>query len=1110
MKNPYLHLCVFSVVILCALPASGATFYVRGDGNGSDANGGTSWADAFATLDKGLESLTANTAATIHTVNVQASAGATAYDVAYRYNNVGAGQDVHAQFVGGWEDVDGTPTQTGTSRVQDTDGTVDEPGFFYSATGNTHGQGKHIAFSRFGFSNVTIGIQLFNQSNLDSGEVELTLTDVTIDANADGVNLQWPRAGGDTKLVASNVTIKGGQNSGTGHGVYIKGRPDGSVIDQSSIMSDGGRGIWIDVRCRSGNWGPGFTMTISNTVINGCTSDAIYLPDFNWAHYNTTSTVNLNNVRITNNQGRGFYRDQDNGNGMRPFALNASNVLIADNTGHAIELRGDFDTGGSKGGAYFLVDLKHCTLVNNGGDGIYLRSDQNSGNTFSVHNNIFANLGGDGLDLDDGDSAGITVAETHNNFFNITGNPLNVHGANVAANGADFTNDPPFSNELPDIYRLLNGSPLLDAGDPSFAPAGNLDLLGVDRGAIPSIGAYEQFVDTLEARPSALPTLIVIGQTFTLSSSPFRGSGIYNTFAWTGPDIPAGQESVEDPGVITPSSIGIKTYTLTTTDSLGVPDTDTVTVTVNPPVSVSLNATAQNPSLGDVYDLFSTPTGGFPPYTYAWTGPGAFSSTAQNPTNVVPPVMGAAGNVYTLTVTDALGNTGIANITLFHANSPLTISATATPAALLIGGTTALTSSASGGSGTGFTFAWTGPNGFSSVAQNPGTITPPLGANAYTVTVTDSFGLTASIAPVLRVVNPLAPNPSAAPPIFPIGGSTLLSAAPTGGSGTYVQYAWTGPDGFSFNSSSSPNVTVTPPNAGANDYMLTVTDDLGFSGTATVTVYPVTSVLTADAQVSSTIGGIQFNGSTGAVIAGESATLFATVSGGSGQYSFSWTGPNGFSSNVEDPGAVVPVNQLNTYTLTVTDTIAGDSVTDSVTVSVVQEINTQTLSVLPGGMGYHATTQSTQERPVDWFRLNVKGLDLNPGDRLNFSIQNSPIGSLNPNKGLVWDGTKRVKGQVGEAPSIFHKCTLAYNAKKRVLKVTCKRGSFASSGGSALVVQSTSGLSNPVPAVIYIDRAPSDGLIDDVVIMMGQMRVKARVTGSGDRTETGRMMRSRR
>jgi hypothetical protein len=56
--------------------------------------------------------------------------------------------------------------------------------------------------------------------------------------------------------------------------------------------------------------------------------------------------------------------------------------------------------------------------------------------------------------------------------------------------------------------------------------------------------------------------------------------------------------------------------------------------------------------------------------------------------------------------------------------------------------------------------------------------------------------------------------------------------------------------------------------------------------------------------------------------------LLITASGGSGSYSFAWTGPNGFTSNLEDISNI----ENGDYTVVVTDNNLGCSATATYTV----------------------------------------------------------------------------------------------------------------------------------------------------------------------------------
>ncbi|MBE7466924.1 MAG: hypothetical protein HS116_25925 [Planctomycetes bacterium] len=160
--------------------------------------------------------------------------------------------------------------------------------------------------------------------------------------------------------------------------------------------------------------------------------------------------------------------------------------------------------------------------------------------------------------------------------------------------------------------------------------------------------------------------------------------------------------------------------------------------------------------------------------------------------------------------------------------------AAAAPLIVLEGSATNLSSAPIGGSGVYTTFAWSGPGGFSSAAQNPGAVTPPnLGANVYQLTVTDSSSGTGMASVTVTVLATLAANPMASPDSLEDGESTSLFSTPTGGSGPYT-FLWSGPGGFT-STLQNPGI-VTPPGPGSHVYTLTVTDSNSFMATDTVTI----------------------------------------------------------------------------------------------------------------------------------------------------------------------------------------------------------------------------------------------------------------------------------
>ncbi|MCX7744303.1 MAG: gliding motility-associated C-terminal domain-containing protein [Flavobacteriales bacterium] len=324
--------------------------------------------------------------------------------------------------------------------------------------------------------------------------------------------------------------------------------------------------------------------------------------------------------------------------------------------------------------------------------------------------------------------------------------------------------------------------------------------------------------------------------------------------------------------------VGSNTYTVTITDGLGCTATSSFTVNVNPLPTPGI-ITNSPVCAGQTIALQGTGGTG-----YSWSGPNAFTSSIQNPTIANAQAINAG--TYTVTVTGANGCTSTTTASVVV--NPLPTPTAGSNSPVCVGQT--ITLNASGG----VSYSWSGPNAFSNNTQNPSISNAQLvNAGTYTVTVTDANSCSASASTAVTV-NPL-PTPSIGSNSPVCVGQTIILNAGGG-----VSYSWSGPNAFSSNTQNPSISNAQLVNAGT--YTVTVTDANSCSATATtaVTVNPLPTPSI---------------GSNSPVCIGQIINLNA-----GGGVSYSWSGPNAFSSTSQNP-AISNAQLINagTYTVTVTD-----------------------------------------------------------------------------------------------------------------------------------------------------------------------------------------------
>ncbi|MCS6933805.1 MAG: gliding motility-associated C-terminal domain-containing protein [Chitinophagales bacterium] len=411
---------------------------------------------------------------------------------------------------------------------------------------------------------------------------------------------------------------------------------------------------------------------------------------------------------------------------------------------------------------------------------------------------------------------------------------------------------------------------------------------------------------------SANPSTACVGNTINLTGSATNAT----SWSWSGPN--GFTANTQNTSITNVQLAATGTYTLTAGNACG-NSTASVQITVNA-APISVNATA-NPSPVCAGGTLTLGGGAVGATSYSWSGPNNYTSNQLN--NTITNFQQINAGTYTLTALNACGSSQ-SSVLVNLATAPTNVTANATSADVCANSSISLLGNANGAS----SFSWTGPNGFSSSLQNPVIANAtPADSGLYTLTATNACG-SASATVNVDVDIPIQSISVSANPNDTVcaGANIQLQAA-----GNSVDtWAWAGPNGFT---SALPNPAI--PNV-----------TLANSGTYTVTASNACGSQSAGLQmlVNNTLGNITASSAVGSnVCAGGSISLIAS---GSGVNHWQWSGPGGFSSNLQNP-VLNPVYTVNSGTYTVTATNACGVQTASVSVQVDTTITAISVNAAP-------------------------------------------------------------------------------------------------------------------------------------------------------------------
>ena len=314
---------------------------------------------------------------------------------------------------------------------------------------------------------------------------------------------------------------------------------------------------------------------------------------------------------------------------------------------------------------------------------------------------------------------------------------------------------------------------------------------------------------------------------------------------------------------------------------------------------------------GATIQLYGGPNG---MTSYNWTGPGGWTSSAQNATRTNA-TLAMAGN-YTLMVTDSSNSTATNTTTVVVNAAP-----TAAFSSNVTSGCAPLSvqfTDTSTGSPT--TWSWSFGDGGTSILQSPTHQYNSTGS--YNVSLTASNGCgndTKTVTNYITVYSRPTATASSNSPVCE-GATIQLYGGPNG----MTTYSWTGPGGWTSNAQNATRTGVTLAMAGA--YTLIVTN-------GGCTSDPVTTNVTVNAKPTATAS------SNSPVFEGATIELYG---GPDGMTTYSWTGPGGFSSSAQNATrSNATLAMTGTYTLTVTNS---NGCSDDESTSVIVNIVTYNVS----------------------------------------------------------------------------------------------------------------------------------------------------------------------
>ncbi|MBA2611995.1 MAG: gliding motility-associated C-terminal domain-containing protein [Bacteroidetes bacterium] len=571
-------------------------------------------------------------------------------------------------------------------------------------------------------------------------------------------------------------------------------------------------------------------------------------------------------------------------------------------------------------------------------------------------------------------SPSFTVSSLVNQVYTVQAQGLNSSGAPIADQTTfTLTINPVIPISITTPTNFCYGSnatfTINPTGSGSFSVAGPASptstfattSISIPNITTPNIGTFSVIANYTNGCTGTQTTVVNVAPnnsiTVSTSSNACQGGTVNLTssmptataYAWTGPG--AYSSALQNPTIntIQPTSSGI--YTVSSNinfNGIACPKTNTMLIDV-----VATNTVAITPNFtlceGSNLNLTSNAVSAV---SYSWTGPGTYTSALQNPTrNGILPA--DAGNYFVTalftngSITCTMG--AVSNVSIV-ATSPVTV---AVPNNICQNATANLTVTTSP---LPLSYFWSGPNTFTSNLSNPSIVNiQTIASGIYSTTATYAIGSVSCTTTGTNQINVVGTNTVAVTPSFTLCEGSTLNL--TSGAAPAVSYSWTGPGSYTSALQNPTQAALVPANAG--NYSVTA---LFSNGTLTCTTGAVSNVsIVATSPVTVAVpNNICQNGT---------ANLSATTS--PLPLSYSWSGPNFFTSNIAAPFiANIQTNGSGIYTTTATYAIGTVSCITTGT-NQINVVGTNTVAVTPNftlceGTNLNLTSSAVSAVSYSW------------------------------------------------------------------------------------------------------------------------------------------------